>query len=128
MMISGKSALRKKRFTWLSQRVPGGSPSGDSGDSGLFLRQQRRVEHAYIGQIPVSLSEIEAVTDHEAVRDLEADVPDGHLDLTPLGLRQERADLEARRLPCPEVCHPVRCREPRVEDVLDDEGVPALDL
>src|SRR5437764_10120664 len=68
MMISGKSALRKKRFTWLSQRVPGGSPSGDSGDPGLFLRQQRRVEHAYIGQIPVALGEIEAVTDHEAVR------------------------------------------------------------
>src|SRR3954470_22167846 len=82
MMISGKSALRKKRFTELCAE-------GTSGHAGLthFLGgelrpggDQRGVENAHIGQIPVPLAEIEPVADHEPVRDLEADIAHRHVD------------------------------------------------
>src|SRR5919198_1948501 len=77
------------------------------------------------GQVSVALPEIEPVADHEAIRDLEADVADGDVDLAALGLREERADLEARRLARLEVPHQVGEGEPRVDDVLDDEDVAA---
>ena len=53
-------------------------------------------ENRHVRQIPVPLAEVEAVSDHEAVRDLEARVAHRHVDLAPRRLRQQRADLEAR--------------------------------
>ena len=80
------------------------------------------------GQVAVALGEVEPVADHELVRDLEADVAHGHVDLAPLGLRQQGADLERGRLARLQVAHQVRERQPRVDDVLDDEHVPARDV
>src|SRR5579884_1844833 len=130
MMTSGKSALRKKRFT--------GSPGGGyqrhvvvTAPRGPRLRafeHERLVQDADVGQIPVALGEVEAVPDHEAVRDLEARVADRDVDLPALGLGQQRADLEARRPPRLEIAHEIRERQARVDDVLDDESVPALDV
>ena len=82
----------------------------------------------HVRQVPVPLAEIEAVADHEAVRDLEAHVAHGHVDLAPLRLRQKRAHLEARRLARLEIAHQIGERQARVDDVLDDEDVPALDV
>src|SRR5262245_7802447 len=127
--MRGKKALRKKRFTGC--QGTGGLSSGGvcfprvSSDA---LGHQIVVEHADVRQIAVSLGEIEAVADHEAVRDLEADVAHVHLDLAALGLRHERAHLQARRLARLEVPHEVREREARVDDVLDDEHVTVLDV
>src|SRR5258707_1343528 len=99
--MSGKNALRKKRFTMVSSqgsRVPAPwvigitLPRPKPSDT---LRHQIGVQNAHIGQIPVSLGEIEAVADHELVRDLEADIAEGDVDLPPRRLRQEGADLEA---------------------------------
>src|SRR5438067_726462 len=99
MMISGKSALRKKRFTDSSERrVPAVlSLLTHFLRAGLRLGfDQCGIEYADIGQVPVPLGEIEPVADHESVGDLEADVAHGHVDFPPFRLRQERADLEAR--------------------------------
>src|SRR5438876_3091536 len=101
MMTSGKSALRKKRFT----RCPGRGYQRNAPVTGrrhprLRVGQHERfVEHADVREIPVALGEVEPVSDHEAVRDLEARVTHRDVDLAPLRLRQERADLEARGLP-----------------------------
>ena len=78
--------------------------------------------------VAISLREVEAVPDHEAVGDLEPDVADGNVDLAPLRLRQERAHLERRRLAGLETPHQVGQRQPRVDDVLDDEHVSARDV
>src|SRR3954453_1579499 len=101
MMTSGKSALRKKRFT----RCPGRGYQRHARTTGrrhprLRAGQHERfVENADVREIPVPLGEVEPVPDHEAVLDLEARVAHRHVDLAPLGLRQERADLEAGWLP-----------------------------
>src|SRR3954452_8412992 len=90
---TGKSALRRKRFT----------NSLSAGYQRLFsqttarlsrLRDGVRVEYGHVGQIPVSLAEVEAVPDHELVRDLEAGVADADVDLAARRLRQQRANLE----------------------------------
>src|SRR5438874_2314465 len=82
MRKSGKSALRKKRFT--RALVGGYQPPRPvkAPDSGAF-GDQVRVEHAHVGQVPVPLREVEAVPDHEVIRDLEADVAHRHVDLAP---------------------------------------------
>src|SRR6266536_1327681 len=85
--IRGKNALRKKRFTkspwsgyptpyfagteFLSRKASAYTPSGMSPPPSLVdpLRHQIVVKHPDVGQIPVPLGEIEAVADHEAVRD-----------------------------------------------------------
>src|SRR5207245_10335305 len=82
----------------------------------------------YIGQLTVSLGEIEAVADHDPVRDLETDVADGHDDLAARGLRQESTDLEAGRLARLEVAEQIRERQARVDDVLHHQHVAVLDV
>src|SRR5947208_11607712 len=93
MTTTGNSALRRKRFT----------NSLSAGYQRLFrqtmtrpswLRNGIRVEYCHVGQIPVPLAEVEAVPDHELVRDFEARVADTDVDLAARRLRQERADLE----------------------------------
>jgi hypothetical protein len=86
------------------------------------------VENCHVREVPVPLGEVEPVPDHEAIRYLEAGVANVDLDLAALGLRQQRADLERRGLARLQHAHEVREREPRVDDVLDDEDVSALDV
>src|SRR5207244_11521846 len=100
---------------------------GDRPISGA-LRLQLRVQYAHVGQVPVSLGEIQSVAHHETIGDLEADVADGHVDFAPIRLGQEGADLQSRRLAGLEVPHQVREGQPRIDDVLDDEDVAGLDV
>src|SRR4051794_5265077 len=134
MITSGKRALRKKRFTEplsagyqprfeLLPSFEGKNPSELSA-----LGHQLGVKYADVRQVPVPLGEVEAVADHEAVRDLEADVADGHVDLAPVRLGEEGADLEARRLAGLEVSHQIGERETGVDDVLDHQDVAPLDV
>src|SRR4051812_48480921 len=92
------------------------------------FRDEIRVEHAHVRQVSVALGEIEAVADHEPIRDLEAHVADGHVDLPALRFCQKRADLEARGLARLQIAHQIGQSQTRVDDVLDDEDVPALDI
>src|SRR5262245_23183527 len=85
-------------------------------------------QYADVGQVPVPLRESQPVADDELVRDLEADPANRDVDLPPRRLRHERADLERRRLARLEVADEIREREPRVDDVLHHEDVPALDV
>src|SRR5919197_3771303 len=139
MTISGKSALRKNRFK--GPLLAGYQPNTPLKLRGMYQIRVTRpgvfdgdgadqvwIKHAHVGQIAVPLGEIEPVADHEPVRDLEADVADGNIDLAPAGLGQEGADLEARGLTRLEVAEQVRERQPRVDDVLDDEHVAVLDV
>src|SRR5687768_13736602 len=113
MMMSGKSALRKKRFTVGRRRVApsffGTQPAiplprydliagvlwySARSDGLMRRRDQVRVEDRDVREVPVALGEVEAVPDDEAIGDLEADVAHGHVDLAPLRLRQQRHHLE----------------------------------
>src|SRR5437588_5277699 len=127
MTTTGKSALRRKRFTKLLET---GYQRPDPPTRGRLagLRQGRRVEYGDVREIPVPLAEVETVADHELVRDLEARVADGHVDLAARGLRQQRADLERRGIARLEVPDQIGERQARVDDVLHDEDVAALDV
>src|SRR5215217_2440972 len=80
-----------------------------------------------IRQVPVALRVVEPVADGELVGDLEADVAGVGLDLAPLGLGQQRADLQRGRLAGLERSHQVLQRQPGVHDVLHDQDVAALE-
>ena len=108
-MISGKSALRKNRLKTgclLEGRVATRASAAAARVPTLLCFGDQVVAHdPDVGEVAVALREVEAVPDHEAVRDLEADVAAVDVVLTPLRLRQERADLERRgpaRLEVPE--------------------------
>src|SRR4029079_4014036 len=98
MTTRGNSALRKKRFTSTRRGAawsPGTAPRRPHVHERLMRsRDQIRVQNAYIWEIAVPLGEIEAIADHELVRDLEADVAHRNIDLTAAGLGQEGADLQ----------------------------------
>src|SRR5690242_11714208 len=130
MTTSGKSADRKNRFTG-PLSAQGTSEYEHYRCPGLVGLQRRRqevlVQYADVGQVPVSLRKVEPVPDDELVRDLEAHVAHGDVDLAPRRLRQEGADLEAGGLPRLQVPHQVREREAGVDDVLDDEHLPSVD-
>src|SRR6266480_547924 len=85
-------------------------------------------EHSDVGEVAIPLPEIQAVADHEAIRNLEADIADGNLDLPAVGFCQERADLQGCGLAGLEVPHQVRERQAGVDDVLDHEHVAPLDV
>src|SRR3954464_6226311 len=118
----GKAALLKKRL--IKGGIPGwaGLPSLPSPH-----RPDRRFSLALkccdVRQVAITLGEIEPVADREPVRDLEADVPRDHLDLAPLGLGEQRADLQRARIAGPQVAHQVLQRQAGVDDVLDDQDV-----
>src|SRR5438552_9613243 len=127
--MSGKSALRKNRFT---------SESSSQGSSLLFpvrpagraLRpfgNQVVVEYADVGQVPVALGEIEAVTDHEPVRDLESDPAHGDVDLAPLRLGEQCHDLERGRFAGFESAHEIGVGDTRVDYVFEVETGPCSD-
>src|SRR4051794_35253494 len=86
------------------------------------------VEYADIGQVPVSLGEVEPVADHELVRDLEADIAHGDVDLAARRLGQQGADLEGGGLARLQVPNQVGERQARVDDVLHHEHVTPLDV
>src|SRR5207247_9502930 len=58
------------------------------------LGDQLLAENGDVGKVPVALVEVEAIPDHEAVRDLEADVAHGNVDLAARRLGHQRADLQ----------------------------------
>src|SRR5215210_326614 len=127
MTTTGKSALRRKRFTKALFAGYQGTPAVTA-RRGRSSRDRLRVQNAHIRQVPVALAVIQAVADHELVRDLEAGVADPDVDLAAAGFRQERADLERRGRARLECAHKIRQRQARVDDVLDDQHVPALDV
>src|SRR5919198_506292 len=102
MTIRGKSALRKKRLKggpFLQRRVAASYSCPFAGwfsDALLSLCHQLVSQNPNVGQIAVALGEIEPVADHEAVRNLEADVAADDVVLASLGLRQKGAGFERR--------------------------------
>jgi hypothetical protein len=79
---------------------------------------------ATVREISVPPPKSRAVADHEAVRNLEADVADGTFDARyRIGLRQQtRRPPERRRLAGLEVAHQVGEGQAGVDDVFDDEA------
>src|SRR5215204_2317256 len=124
---SGKNALRKKRFTLVEGSSPFPGYLALSGEV-FGARDERLVQYAHVGEIPVLLIEIQSVADDETVRNLEPHVADGHVDLASLRLREERADLERGGLTGLQVANQIGEGQPRVDDVLDDEHVAPLDV
>src|SRR5690606_21571949 len=79
-------------------------------------------------QIAVSLRVVEPVAHHELVRDVEPDVTDGHVDLHRLALTQQRTHGQRSGITAGEVLQQPRQGQSGVDDVLDDEHVPAGDV
>src|SRR5436190_1380420 len=105
-----------------------------AGSSHPPLRSRRRNgwargrdQRGHVREVAIALLVIEAIADGEPVRNLEADVTRGQLDLAPFGFGQQGADLQRRRVAGAEAAQQVLEREPRVHDVLDDEHVSTLD-
>ena len=80
-----------------------------------------------VRQVSETSREVESVTYDEGVRDAEADIVDGHLDVRVGWFFQQRADLEGARLARGEVVDQVAHGEPGVDDVFDHEHVETLD-
>src|ERR1700682_4180415 len=70
-------------------------------------RRALAVEHGDERKVAVALVVVEAVSDHEAVGDLETDIAGGKIDLAPLGLGEQRADLERPGVARAQVAHQV---------------------
>src|SRR5918999_4420559 len=83
---------------------------------------------ADIAQVPVPLGIVEPVPDHEQARDVEGLVLHRHLEPQLVRLLQQGTHLERGRPPRPQGRQQVVERQPRVNDVLDQDHVPPLDL
>jgi hypothetical protein len=82
-----------------------------------------------VGQRPVPLVEIEAVAHVELVRDHEADVAHGKVvDEPAVGAVEERDRRKRARVAQRQGLAEEAQRQPGIDDVLDDQDVPALDL
>ena len=82
-----------------------------------------------VGQVAIPLLEVEAVPGIELVRDDEADVADRKVvDEAAVRPVEERHDGERRRAPQRERLDEEVERQAGVEDVLDDDDMPFLDL
>src|SRR4051794_7007845 len=136
-MRIGNIALLEKRLMRMRLGRPRGAsvagvlarPGRLSGRSARRRRllSARFCEDGYVRKVAVALAVVETVADDEAVRNLEADIARLELHLAPLGLRQQRADLDRGRVARAEAPQEVLQREPGVDDVLDDEDVTALE-
>src|SRR6266511_3678671 len=92
-------------------------------------RERGEVLHGKdIGQVPVSLLEVEAISHHEHVGAIESHVPDGKGRDAAHGLVQKRAYLHRGGLPRFQDRDQVREREPRVDDVFDDQDDTPADV
>jgi hypothetical protein len=81
-----------------------------------------------VRQVAVALVDVEPVADEELVGDGEADVPHRQvLDEAAVRAVEERDGRERARAAQPEGADEVVERQPGVDDVLDNEDVPALD-
>src|SRR3954465_177255 len=108
----------------VGRRFPKAGFPPSAGSAGVGLR----LEEGDVRKVPEPFVEVEAVADDEVGGDREALVADVELDLVDARLLQQRDDLQARRLPGPEVLQQVVERQARVDDVLYDEDVAPLDL
>src|SRR3954468_2927753 len=126
-MRMGKAALLKKRL--IARGYPGCYRDGQAYQhpGGVPAEFCSGLQRGHERQVAVALGEIQPVADGELVRDLESDVAREHLDLAPLRLGEQRADLQRGRVAGPQVAHQVLQCEPGVDDVLDDEDVASLD-
>src|SRR5882672_5075071 len=84
-------------------------------------------QYSDMRKVAVLFGVIEAVADHEAILDREADVFDLHVDLTARRLAQEARGSERPRPAGAENVLQIREREPGVDDILDDDHVLAIE-
>ena len=75
--------------------------------------------------VPVALVDVEAVPDHERGRDPKPDIPQVQVDLLEALFEEQRADPEGARPPGREIFAQVLQRQPRIDDVLDDQDITA---
>ena len=81
-----------------------------------------------VGEGAISLRVVEAVSDHPLISDIKAEVVCLHFDLGAFCLADERAGLDRCRPMRLEHANQVLERVARVDDILDDEHVLALDI
>src|SRR4051812_18315352 len=101
-------------------------PMGRRCTSGWF-RVDLGAEDAHEAEIAVQLAVVQAIAHDELVGNRETDVVDRDLDEPPGGLVEQRADPERPWILAAQVADEVVERQPRVDDVLDDQDLLTLD-
>jgi hypothetical protein len=87
------------------------------------LLKDRGIEDADKGKVAIALLIIQAIADHERIRNVEAGVFDGQLN-PPMGaLIEEGTNVEVRRMAGHEVVPKVLKSENRVDNVFDNQHV-----
>src|SRR5690242_19994688 len=100
----------------------------DPGDPHADCVRSLRVLHdGDVRQVAISFGEVQAVTHDELVGNLEPKIIDRHFFLAPLKLVEQRRKLHACRPARFQIGQQVTQREPRVDDVFDDDDVAAFD-
>src|SRR3954468_21566130 len=90
----GNRSLRLDRSVQTGTRAKLARPGGGIASDALERRNEVVAEDCDVGKVSVALAEVQAVADHETVRDLEADVAHGHVDLAAGRLPHQGTDLE----------------------------------
>src|SRR5215204_4322394 len=85
------------------------------------------IQCGYIAEVAEALCVIEAVADREAIADMKAHITEIELDPKATGLGQQGASLQRTRATRSEVAHEVLKRQAGLDNVLDNQDVPALD-
>src|SRR3970282_1345104 len=83
--------------------------------------------HTDEGQVTVLLAVIQAVSDYEPGRQLEADVLQGQVDQAVLRLVEQDTHFQAGRLARLQIPQEVIQRQPGIDHVFDTQNVPAAD-
>ena len=109
-----------------ARRAAGRARAGGDASS-VGARVDLGAQDAHEPEVAVVLAVVEAVADDELVRDREADVVDRDVDEAPGRLVEQRADPERAGVLAAQVAEQVVERQARVDDVLDDQDVLALD-
>src|SRR5206468_4042364 len=91
------------------------------------LAMFKRIVTGQTRNVAVALVVVESISHDEHVRDSKPDVSKVEVDQPARRLVQQRAHLQRRRLARAQAAQHVVQRQPGVDDVFDDQDVPALD-
>src|SRR5262249_21125942 len=105
------------------EQLPKSSETSEVWQPTLIMSLVR--QHADVGQVAVFVVVIKAIADHEGVGNLKTAIIRLHRHLLPAKLSQEHAHPQRRRLQTVEVLDQVAERLPGVEDVIQQQDMPA---
>ncbi len=96
-------------------------------DASASQRESLLTQLGDVRQVPVQPTVVKPVPHHEPVRYVDTPIRDGKIDDPPDVFVQQSTDLETSRVAIAQIAQDVVQRKTRVDDVLDDDHVRAID-